>query len=84
MDLCYYYQATINRPLSWYFVAILRSYEYICFDRTLDVQTSTFEFFVPDSQQKEFCSLMDYFHKEGIVTEFKQCANRLEAVDSIV
>lgn len=84
MNLCHYYQATITREECWYFVGILRSFEYICFDRTFDVQASIFEFFVPESQQQEFCALMNYFQKQGIVTQFKQFPNRLEAADSVV
>lgn len=77
MDYCQYYQAQVIPSKCWFFVGVLRSFEHVCFDRTLDKETSTFEFFVPEDMQKVFLELMDYFKKEGIVTTLTQLPNRL-------
>jgi len=55
-----YYRATIDRTRCWYFVAILRSFEHMVFDRTYDVQNSVFEFFVPELMNPIF-AIDDYF-----------------------
>jgi hypothetical protein len=75
---CSYYQAHIQRELCLYFVAALRSYEHIAFDRTLDPATSLFEFFVPTSTEKYFLTLMNSLQSEGLVLDFKKMPNRLE------
>lgn len=73
-----YYRARVEPSLVWYFTAILRSHDHICFDRTIDVPNSIFEFFVPQSGQHEFVSIVEHFIKTGIVTDFKQLPNRIE------
>ncbi len=73
-----YYQALVNREKGWYFTAILRSFEHMCFDRTLDKQKHLFEFYVPQSQKEKFEAIMNYFEQEGLVTELQQLPNRLE------
>lgn len=77
MSFCLYYQAQVVPAKCWFFVGVLRSFEHVCFDRTLDKQTSTFEFFVPKDMQATFLALMAYFEKEGIVTTFTELPNRL-------
>jgi hypothetical protein len=79
MPYCYYYQATVRKTDAWFLVAILRSFEHLAFDRTLEKNSSRFEFFVPHDLEKYFLKLMSYFQKEGIVTHFEQLPNRLEA-----
>ena len=75
---CSYYQAHVQRELSLYVVAALRSYEHVAFDRTLDPATSLFEFFVPLSTEKYFLTLMDYLQVEGLIYDLKKVPNRLE------
>ena len=77
MNYCDYYQAHIKRSECWFFVGALRSFEYMCFDRTLDLPTSLFEFFVPPAMEEQFLNIMDFFQKQGIVSNFKKLPNRL-------
>jgi len=74
---CSYYQAQVNRPTSWFVVAVLKSFEHMVFYRTLDVATSTFEFFVPKDTEDYFLQIIDYLQKQGYITELKKLANRL-------
>jgi hypothetical protein len=82
MDYCLYYQAHVKKELCWFLVAVLRSYDYVAFDRTVDKEASVFEFFVPELMQKYFEEIMAYFLKEGVITYFKQMDNRLEVEGS--
>lgn len=77
MNYCSYYQAIIKKELCWYLTAILRSHEHLAFDRTLDVATSTFEFFVPPLLEKEFERVMHQLEHEGVVTGLTKLPNRL-------
>jgi len=77
INRCLYYQAHIDKPRCWFVVAVLRSFEHLVFDRTLDKETSLFEFFVPPALQPTFEELMRYFQSEGIVLDFKELPNRL-------
>ena len=78
MDYCFYYQAHVKKELCWFLVAVLRSYDHMAFDRTIDKAGSVFEFFVPPLMQKYFEEVMTFFLKEGVITYFKQMDNRLE------
>lgn len=84
MNMCNYYQAHVQPAQCWYFVAILRSFEHVCFDRTVDVGNSIFEFFVPEHMDQEFKEIMSVFEREGIVTSLSQQSNRLLLPDSNV
>jgi hypothetical protein len=75
---CRYYQARVNEKDCWFFVAIMRSFEHLMFDRTLDKKTSTFEFFVPAGLEVYFLQVMDYFIAHKIVSDLKQYENRLQ------
>jgi len=77
MNHCSYYQANVKRSECWFLAAIFRSYEHLAFDRTLDLSTSLFEFFVPESMEKEFLKIMSYFQEKGIVRDLKKLPNRL-------
>ena len=72
-----YYQANVLRNQTWFFVAILRSFENMAFDRALDKQEGLFEFFVSPGLEQEFIALMDYFKGIAIVTNIKKLPNRL-------
>ncbi len=78
MAFCQYYQAYIKRDRCWFFVAAMRSMEHMSFDRTLDIASSQFEFFVPDAMEGQFLSIMNYFKKKGIVSDLKKLPNRLQ------
>ncbi len=77
-----YYQAQVDPAHGWFFVGVLRSFEHMAFDRTLDVQTSLFEFFVPQDTEEHFLDLMDYFQQEQIVSELRKLPNRLIELDA--
>jgi len=74
---CFYYQVHISRPKTLGMVSILKSFDHLCFDRTLDAPTGLFEFFVPKSQESLFLKLMAYFKKEGSVSGLQKLPNRL-------
>ncbi|MEX0672249.1 MAG: hypothetical protein WD068_02725 [Candidatus Babeliales bacterium] len=77
MHSCSYYQADISKKQTWYFVAIMRSFEHLCFDRTLDKKTGTFEFFVPSGLVPFFLEVMSFMEQQGIISNFKELPNRL-------
>lgn len=72
-----YYQAHVSEPQSWYMVSILRSFEHLCFDRTLDSEKSIFEFFVPEGNEPTFLELMLWFEQQGVVSDVRKLENRL-------
>ena len=74
---CSYYQAHISKPDTLGCVSILKSFDHVCFDRTLDASTGLFEFFVPELQEPFFLKLMHYFEKKGVVRNLKKMRNRL-------
>lgn len=74
---CLYYQAIVKRSECWFFVATLKSFEHLCFDRTLDKERSLFEFYVPVDQKNNFLNLIDYMIKANIVTDLVELPNRL-------
>jgi len=55
----------------------MRSMENMSFDRTLDLPSSIFEFFVPSIMEDKFLSVMGYFQKKGIVSNLQKLPNRL-------
>ena len=74
---CSYYQANVNPPDAWFLVSILKSFENVAMDRTLDPKKSLFEFFVPETNEDIFLYVMKYFEQEGIVTNLQKVPNRL-------
>jgi hypothetical protein len=80
-EFCCYYQAKVVREQAWFFVAIVRSCEHMMFDRTVDVTTSKFEFFVPQDMVEKFLSTMCVLEQLGVVTELTKSKNRLSNPD---
>lgn len=76
-NLCFYYHAQIKRNEAWFFVSVLKSWEHVAFDRTIDVERSLFEFFVPPSMEPYFLQLMQLMEKQGVVTNLQKLPNRL-------
>lgn len=70
MKHCYFYQAELKRSQVWFFVATLRSFEHLCFDRAYDPVNNKFEFFVPRDQHNFFETLMNYYKDNGVVISF--------------
>lgn len=73
---CLYYQAHIPVVRCGIFVALMRSLEHVTFDRTLDVTTSTFEFFVPQDQVTEFLDFMQFCEEQGLIENLRELHNR--------
>lgn len=77
MNTCLYYQAHIDKQRCWFFVAVLRSFEHMAFDRTLDKATSLFEIFVPHAAQAMFENIMRELSTQDIVIDWQNLPNRL-------
>lgn len=77
MEYCSYYQANISKSEVWYVTAILRSFEHVAFDRTIDVQESRFEFYVAPDLEPVFLHIMNHFIQKGLVTKLEKLPNRL-------
>jgi hypothetical protein len=78
MSFCSYYQAKVDKPRTWFIVATIRSYDHLCFDRTLDVENGIFEFFVPKDMENDFLKIIKYYQETGIISDLKKLKNRLE------
>ena len=76
-DYCLYYQAHIPKHHVLLLVSILKSFDHLCFDRSVDMKQNLFEFFVPKSNQEMFGALMQYFQQKGMVTDLREVSNRL-------
>lgn len=74
---CFYYQAKVTKPDTGFLTATLRSFEHLCFDRSLSKETCLFEFFVPQQLESYFLQLMNYYEEHGMITEFQKLPNRL-------
>jgi hypothetical protein len=72
-----YFQARVKKSQTYFFVATLRSFEHVCFDRTLDKEQGIFEFFVPPAQENFFCKMMQWYQDQGIIDNFEKKENRL-------
>ncbi len=72
-----YYQAAIVSKDLWFVTAIIRSFEHLELNRTIDVKNSILEFFVPEGNEKEFLEVMVYFQDTGLVTSLQELPNRL-------
>ena len=74
---CNYYQANVQKEDCWFLAGVLRSFEHVAFDRTIDKEKSLFEFFVPATTEEYFLQIMDYLQAQGIVSDLKKLPNRL-------
>ena len=83
-NYCRYYQAHVIREQAWFFVAIVRSYEHMMFDRTLDPKTSMFEFFVPIAMEAHFLALMTVLMRQKVVQDLQSYDNRLIDPEQVV
>lgn len=73
-----YYQAYIYKEQCGFLVSVLRSFEHLVFDRTLDKETSFFEFYVSPDLEEIFLELMDYFVRTEVVHSYVKKENRLQ------
>ena len=76
MKHCNFYQAELDRARIWFFVATLRSFEHLAFDRAFDPKESKFEFFVPQDNAAVFEKLINYYLKIGVVIKITKLENR--------
>ncbi len=83
MTYCSYYQAKISRRECWFFVAVLHSYDHLSFDRTLDIENSIFEFFVPESTEPYFLEAIQQMIDIDLVSDFKKLPNRLQEGETV-
>lgn len=72
-----YYQAHIDRQLCWFVLAALKSFEHLCFDRTLNAEENLIEFYVCPQANDVFLEIMDYFKKQNLVFNLRQLPNRI-------
>lgn len=75
--VCSYYQAHVQKEYAWFVVGGLKGFEYISFDRTVDVANSIFEFFVSPDLEDVFLEVMSSFEKKGYVNNLEKKENRL-------
>lgn len=83
-NYCSYYQAHVNRQQAWFFVAVVRSFENMMFDRTLDTEQSIFEFFVPPDTEVDFLKIITLLEKLGVVAQVQKLDNRLSLPGELV
>ena len=72
-----YFQATVVGPDATLLVAVLKTFDSLCFDRTLDRETGLFEFFVTPLETELFLSVMYAFEQRGVVKDLREQPNRL-------
>jgi hypothetical protein len=75
---CEYYQAEVDKKMTWLVVSTLKSFEHTQFDRTIDAERSVFEFFVPKGVEDQFLAIMDAIIKKGYVKNLCKKENRLK------
>ncbi len=73
-----YYQSLVKKDKTWFISGILKSEENLVLSRTIDKQLGLLEYFVSPEQEEKFLKVMDYFIKEGIVSELQEKENRLK------
>lgn len=74
---CSYYRARVEQRAALFLVAMLKSIDHLCFDRSYEEQEGIFEFFVPHEMEQTFEKLIALFQKTGEITEFQKLPNRL-------
>jgi len=72
-----YFQATVVGPDATLLVAVLKTFDSLCFDRTLEREASLFEFFVTPLETEQFLSVMHAFEQRGVVKDLRKLPNRL-------
>lgn len=80
-NYCIYYQAQVKQ--AWLLAALLKSYEHVAFDRTLNVERQIFEFFVPVGCQAQFLEFMQVMVAENVICDLVELPNRLITAENI-
>ena len=74
---CNYFQAYVPAPGCWFVIGIFKSFEHMCFARTLDAQAQIVEFFVPETTTPYFLQVTQALENQGYVFNVQQLPNRL-------
>ncbi len=82
--MCMYYQANVDRPQVWFLTSVLKSWDHTVFDRTISIENSIFEFFVPETMEARFLVLMGLMAHKKVVWNLQKLPNRLADPSSIV
>jgi hypothetical protein len=72
-----YYRSHVQKEYAWFVVGGLKGFEYLSFDRTVDVNNSIFEFFVSPDLEDVFLEVIHYFEQKGFITCLEKKENRL-------
>jgi hypothetical protein len=75
---CNYYLAKSLKEKTWFVVGCFRNEENLVFERTLDTNNSTLEFFVTPELEEQFLKVMGYLQKNGYIIEIQKIENRLK------
>jgi hypothetical protein len=78
MSYCLYFQSRVKKEKVWFLTSVLRSCEHLVLDRTIDLENSIFEFFVPSDFRDEFISLMEFFEEKKIISDLSEIPNRFK------
>jgi hypothetical protein len=73
-----YYQARVEKSQTWFVVGVLRSFEHLVFDRTIDKERGIIEYYVPADLEQYFLEVMEYFAAHNIVHDLVKLPNRLQ------
>ena len=77
MNYSVYYQARVQRELSWMVTASVRFCEHVAFDRTIDKDDSVFEFFVAPDLEEAFLDVARKLLERGVFLDLTKLPNRL-------
>lgn len=80
---CQYYLVRIKKEKAWFVTAAFKSFDHIAFDRTIDKESSTFEFFVAPESEATFLEIIAYFQSVDLVSTCTKTENRLQFNDFV-
>jgi len=78
-----YYQAYVQKELSWIVTATLRFSEHVAFDRTIDKEKGIFEFFVAPDLEDVFLDVIKKLVHKKVILQIQKLPNRLLVDQSI-
>lgn len=78
-----YYQAQVQKELSWMVTSTIRYCDHIAFDRTVDKEGSIFEFYVAPDFHDEFLLVAHKLLERKVFLTLQQMPNRL-MIDDIL
>ncbi|MBD3231651.1 hypothetical protein GF322_03235 [Candidatus Dependentiae bacterium] len=75
--LCEYYQVKTQKVKTWFVVGCFRNEDNLAFERTLDLQNSILEFFVPPNYNDQFLNIINWLINKKYILNIKKMENRL-------